>query len=485
MIFNVASRIISNIILFDINNATRGIISHGAFAVSPIRDVEKKNCSAKHVITVQSSIRKVGIGIDLENFTDDEELLLQSHFKHMTTDTAKILRILLKKNIQVNYEYYRDKTCIRDTNKQITVSFINGSIEKYITLLIPSGFFILINRKIQKTDSSDEIEKAIIEFFIEARWNLPDITYILTTLSTTELNKLFNLLQRSNLLTPYQLLLLINAYPEHSLRIKKSLSKNIINDVLYLKRNYEKSRNIGLTRRDYAEGIYSTQEAIYFMMLADSDFNYSRFLHDTQSLIVSAVHNELLLKMTFMEWISEIEKNGVIYETLTITDESTIAQAVSDDTSFYLEIFGRYISKRKLSSIRTLSNKEYSFNEKRNAQIVFILNYRKVKIQRINPTQESFDYLMSKFVDNHDYRKLLLTVGWFVFSTALKDARKKTVQRILDSLPYAQKCLIADVLKGTVNPNVLHDEMQVKRSKKACVNAVMTLYEEGLIDLEN
>ena len=41
-----------------------------------------------------------------------------------------------------------------------------------------------------------------------------------------------------------------------------------------------------------------------------------------------------------------------------------------------------------------------------------------------------------------------------------------------------------DVIKGVVNPNILHDEMQINRAKKICADAVIQLYDDGLIELE-
>ncbi len=488
MIYNIASRIITSIILFDLKTVCKSITGASSFAISPIRDPDRQELKTRHIITLTTSIKKMRIGFLLENFGSEEEKRFMSYLDDMTSDMMKILRILLKKNVNAWYQHFPGPEKLEDNCREITISFTIDQTEKYILLIIPVAFFRLINRKITEDEDSEEIEHAVVRYFVSSKWNLPDVPYLISSLNDTELNKLINHLQRSNLLTPYQLLLLINAYPEYSLRIKKSLSKNTVDDIIMLKKHYEKNsraKNLGLTRRDFAEGIYSIQESIYFMMQAYTDFNYSRFLVYLQTIILSAMHNELLFRMTFSDWISEIEENSLMYETLSITDESVIAKSVSANADQLIAAFGKYISKRKLSSIKSLSGKRYSFMEVRNAQIIFLLNYRKVVIQRINPTKESLDYLVSRFTDEKDYTKLLLTVGWFVLSTALKDVRKKTAQHIIQNLPYAPRCLIEDVLKGTVNPNILHDEIQVKKSKKACVKGIMTLYEDGIIDLES
>jgi hypothetical protein len=75
-------------------------------------------------------------------------------------------------------------------------------------------------------------------------------------------------------------------------------------------------------------------------------------------------------------------------------------------------------------------------------------------------------------------------VGWFTLSTAMKGIQKKIVSSVLRHLPFSAGILIEDVLKGVVNPNILHDEMQINKARMVCVDSIVRLYFDALINIE-
>jgi hypothetical protein len=70
-----------------------------------------------------------------------------------------------------------------------------------------------------------------------------------------------------------------------------------------------------------------------------------------------------------------------------------------------------------------------------------------------------------------------------VFSTALKGINNIIQQRVLQKIYPAAQVLIEDVLRGVVNPNILHDEIQIKKAETICVKRIFSLYENGIITL--
>jgi hypothetical protein len=77
---------------------------------------------------------------------------------------------------------------------------------------------------------------------------------------------------------------------------------------------------------------------------------------------------------------------------------------------------------------------------------------------------------------------LLFGVGWFTLSTALKNINRKNILYLIDKFPSGAKYLIIDVLEGIVNPNIIHDEMQIKKARTICVSEMLSLYEDGIIN---
>lgn len=92
--------------------------------------------------------------------------------------------------------------------------------------------------------------------------------------------------------------------------------------------------------------------------------------------------------------------------------------------------------------------------------------------------------LLTCMTGRSDYIHLLLSAGWFILSTALKGVAGKIQRRVLKGLPRSASVLIEDVLKGVVNPNILHDEMQIHKAQQTCVRLILQLFDEGIINLE-
>ena len=239
-----------------------------------------------------------------------------------------------------------------------------------------------------------------------------------------------------------------------------------------------------ISKRDIAGGLYSLEEAILFLIRDEADLSYSLLLKKIQQIIITAINVELLLSRDFVDWIHDMIHDNCLYDTIARSDEITVARALSKERDKYLELLENQVSRAKLDAILSLTGGQVSFDDMIGARASLIRTYRKLRSAKIRTTPESFDYLIARITGDSDPSHLLFSVGWFTLSTALKGARRKNTARIIKKLPYRAGYLIEDVLNGTANPNIIHDEMQINSAKKSCVDAILRCYEEGIIGLE-
>lgn len=479
--FNHASRLITNLLFHDIDHALQRITGISVIAYSPVMDSSSRSISVDSGIRIFTHNMEINIYISLQDLPQDQSAALQGFFGEISVDLKNILQLVFKKRCSYNYiPYFNKKIYIRHY-KEIVISIINGDQDYYLYILLPIDFFSLFSKIINISSSSDLIEGEVLNFFKNPKWMIPELQFLFTALSNVELNNLINQLQRKNFLTPYQIFLIIQAFPDLSGLIKSALSKNIINDVIQFNK---KSDALKINRRDIAGGIYSVEESIYFILRDESDIAYSHFLRSMQNVIQSSLNFDILLTKKFSEWISDIMSDELLYATLSVSEDAVSALALSKEAPSLIEQFKEYISETKMNDIRQLIKPNSPYDAVLHARISLLSRYREHKMKRIQTDPDRLEYLIVNFRKPSDYLYLLLSVGWFTLSTAMKGMNKKNIARVLPHLPISARILIEDVLKGIVNPNILHDEMQVAKAKASCVESILQLYNDGIINLD-
>lgn len=488
MLLNISSRIIINLLLNDIDEFFINTYNKPIIAISPFMPLEPSLYNQDHIqdMTITCSYKSFRISLLTKNFNPDDSIKLKSYLLSNTYTTEIILSTLFKDRFKIitsETESSNEKNNY-DKMKRIDLSIIDEKRELFLSLLIPFKFLRLFSKKIKPETDHEEIENEIRRFFKNPVNVFPNLKIILETFSDIELQKLLNQLQKRNLLTTYQICLIVLSFPENSLRVKKNLSTNTVRDVIEMMEGIKKSRAI--TKRDLIEGIYSIEEAIFFLMRGGADFSYSVFLSETQKTLERISNIEMLLLKDFHQWLEEIEENGLLYKTLSLTAELTIARSISADYEKHESTLKKHISDRRLKAIQALiKNDTISFMDSITARSDLIANYRKLKTKRLNLGDESFEYLLRRFTRPYDYSNLLFSVGWFVLSTALKATKLKKIDTLLHAIPRPASYLIEDVLRGIINPNIIHDDIQIKRARSICVKTIILLYEEGLIHLSD
>lgn len=409
----------------------------------------------------------------------DVRMALHAAFQNAVAESQVFMRIVLKRECTMRY-VPQPSTRYLATARRIDISARAKEGEWLLSLYITNDALRLIVQRGSLPCSSHQIEQEILRFFQNPSWMIPSLRLIITSLPAQECALLFNRLQRRGLLTPYQILLITHAFPELSGMIKNMISSNIVHDVIELKK---KERALKLTRRDIAGGIYSIEEAIYFALRDPSRIGYSRFLERFQRLVTSAIHAGLLTRQTFPQWLAEMAADGLLYQTIARTDERTIAHAVSHETAQCFEILDGRLTEAKIRSIRERATANERYDEVTAARAAMILQYRALKAARQSTDPERFALLCANMTSADAHTRLLLSTGWFVLSTALKGVARGVQERVVKNLPPPAAMLVEDVLKGIVNPNILHDEMQIQHAKRVCVRALLGLYENGEIEL--
>ena len=481
MLLNLPSRIIINLVFSDLERFLKSLFGCNSIAVSPILEHATGLQVFRHAAVIERAGREITVLISYDDFTDEEVVACGQYLGENLDYTGAVVKLLFKKKISARFYEPAKYTAVSSTNYEITVSIRTGSRNCMMHLAVPSDLFKLLLPSINESVPASDIEKGITEYFKNAALLVPDVRTILESLDTRELGILFNRLQAGNLLTNYQLLLLIIAFPDLSLKIKKCISQNTIDDVIILKKNIGKYR---INKRDIIGCLYSIEEAIFMLIKSGFSFRFSRYLSELESTVKNILGMDMLLRKDFISWIEEMSSAGLLYDTISRCSEETIASAISPERKALLPVLGKAVSVKKIDSITVMMKDAEDYASVFESRLKMISTYRSLKLKRTGQTHESLDYLLARFKNDRDYIFVLLTVGWFVLSTALKGVAKNNALRTMKSLPDGARFLMEDILKGTVNPNIIHDDIQVNRAKTLCVKAILALYEDGVIVLD-
>ena len=486
--FNFSSRVLKQLLFQDLDMFFREQFHGTSCTVSPLAEVENTGTlrSADFTLEISNPARTFNIEICTAHFSPRDREACAAFLKTSLYQIELVLSILF------NYRYH---AVLREGSRHapenikpetpllyMELSPSTGRSGAAFTVRIPGSFFRLFSPDLTGHFSPETAEAGIVSFFRDPSHLFPGISMILETFSDRELQELLFQLQKKNLLTTYQICLVLYGLPEKALRLKRNVSRNTIHDVAAMMRRFSGSGSI--QRRDLIGGLYSIEEAVYFLIRGGTDFSYSSFLHGLQHTVKMMSRFELLLIRSFPEWLAEMEEHNLLYGTLSASRETDIAGAISDAPEQYLPVLSRYISGRRIADISRLAETlPVSFTERVNARAEMIYHYRKLRMEQRNLGDESFEYLLRRFKTPAGYRHLLYSAGWFTLSTALKGLPRVRVKPVLDSLPRPPRYLIEDVLRGVVNPGIIHDEMQVHSARGMCVKAIITLSDDGMIEL--
>lgn len=482
MVYNHTSRLVTALLFNDIDTPLRDITGSDSIAYSPIYASIEESPSTSSIVCIDLPRLKIQIPLLIENFSSSELSMIHEYFFQSTRHLRCFLQIFFKRSVSsASYYKYAELTSFIPW-MEIAIFPEGPENDKSIRLMLPVVFFRLFSKDIDSFLSPDSLVEKFLHYFKKPFWIMPDFRTLTDSLPHREFTKLFHYLLKKNRLTPYQIYLLTQGFPELSRAIKGSLSKNRIRDVLEFKKSVAKMK---IGKRDILGGIYSVEESIFFIARDADDLDYSLFLKRLQRLITFASNLMVLAQKGFREWISGMIADTLLLPVLSVTDDHILGRAFSMDTDHSFVLACSNLTVRKQNNINFYISKEYTCSEVLSARAILLKKYRSMKIRKSGSGPERLEYLLACFSGPGDYQNLLLSVGWFHLSTAMKDSPANIVKKVVSPLPPGARILIEDVLAGTLNPNIIHDEGQVRKAKRVCVEAILNLYAEGTITLHD
>jgi len=488
-LINAASKILLHVFLPDIGTALSGLPGAETLAVSPVSILDSVPSYDGARIDIDAGTGNAGHRITawFLDFGDDMRAPVTRFAENLPTSLRKSAGLLLKKKLQVRAVFRVSSQeidgAVRERCAEIRMLGRGNGKAPSIRVCLPLSSLGLISRSLCSIDDEESLEKGLVDYFCEPSVIFPDLGTLLDMLDNREIQDLFYRLQRNRLLSTYQICLILAAFPEHSPRVRRCLSANTASDVTDMMRSLKRNRSV--TRRDLAGGIYSVEESIYRLMVRGEDFGHAQFLRAHREMVTAISDMETLLRFDFATWLERMEENGLLYHTLAAAGDREVARAIAGTGVRTVSLIERNLSAKKASEIAALAEVPGTMDERIAARCGLVRMYRGLRVRQRNWGAESFEYLLRCVSNPPDFRRILMEAGWFTISTALKGAGSAAVTRITDHFPAPARFLIEDVLRGVVNPNIIHDELQVDAARKLCVKTMLALEEEGAIALES
>jgi hypothetical protein len=392
--------------------------------------------------------------------------------------TGFLLRVLSGKEIK-KISISRDED-LQDICYKYYISFHSEKHEHNVEVIIESRFLNILYPPLKSSKVHDNIIEEISPFFEKPDLLWPSLEAVVESLPRVELSGLLNsMIQRSDI-TPYQTGAVITLYPHLKDKILSALSKNIQKDVEFAINRYKGINSI--TKTDGICALYTVEEALKKLLLEGGE-KYSDELVYISQIFRKIKRYSHIQKKDFMEMIDQIEKNRIMEKVIPLCKDIVLSRAFSSPESGK-DILKKYIPEKRINEIFELGEK-ITLEQRIEAEIEFIKACRKVSIMSGQRGHESFSFLIASMNGKDDFYRLLSETGWYTLSTALKGTDIKIIKKVTDNLPHVPSAIIKDILKGRLNPDIVHDEKQIFRARKITVEKILSLYSDCLINLES
>ncbi|GEM_PF-3427152 len=417
-------------------------------------------------------------GIAISGSCEDNRKKIIASIKESVKRAAFILQFISGREIKDSSVI--DKDLVEDKNNlyQYTIALRKDENEIMLIISIPGRFFNIIIPSLDTSYMRDNISELLIPFFKKPDLLYPSIEMLLLKLESIELSAMLDLLKRNNRLTDYQLVLLINGFPEYSLKIKNALSKNRQESLREELKKYKGK----VIKEDIVCGIYSIEENINQAYKKEKSHIGDR-VRTLSTLIKKITDYELYMRKSWTEWISEMDHKKMLYKTILKCSDRTIHDAFTEYSEEKYPFFKRDFSPARISELfyGITSSSSRSVPD---ARISVIRTYRKLAAETLRFSHEDFGYILAAVINDANFEIIVRNSGWYLLSTALKQCNRKTVDRVTGNVNFPASILIKGVLSGTINPEIIHDEIQVNRARNECVRVILELFEDGIIELE-
>ena len=487
---NPGSHIIKQVVLPGIDEFLRDMKEGLHCAVAPLQYTGHIPRGVPHAsIQYQSEAGTINLPVYTDNLQGTLRSELHGYLEQSRYDREVILSLLRKRHFTSPVTSHgKHCECHRQFNMDgeqallLTFSIVDNLETGSVHIYLPWPFTRLITSQ-NAVRAGVSPEDAMKTFFRNTANIFPSLQLLLTLFTDEELQQLLYHLHTRNLLSTYQLCLMVRAFPSHALRVKHNLSRNVAGDVIDMMAVLE--RGSGISRRDMQAGVYSIEEALFMLLRQGEPVAYSRFLDRMQKTLTWIRCYELLEEKPFTVWLQEMQNEGLLYETTSILPDHVLGSAVRSTDEDMIQLLQKGISSRKLDDIISYSCTDRSPSASSLARCQVIRTYRYLRLTRTAANRPGLNFIkiINDLLEPRDIRHVLYDTGWFVLSTALKGIPSRTVNMYMHHLPSGARYLIEDVLKGILNPNILHDESQIRQARDTCASRIIQMHEDGIIRL--
>ena len=483
MYYNTASHILFLIFFHGIEKYISGITGCSSLAISPlIAEIPedklytfylqiKKPSNKQYTIIISTSHKKIFTAVKEYLYTNFSNIVLRLQML-----SKKKLDIILKNSIELEYSTVPVMTLS-------VIAYVRYNMHdpgECLKVYFPIDFFTLFKIRTQQIDMKAipiYCEQQLIQFFNDPYNLFPSLNILLETMEDDECQRLVYSLLNENILTPYHLYLLTRAFPQHSLKIKHNISSNLISDILAIGKSVKT-----ITSRDLYEAIYAFEEILFLRLRNKPYFHYGTFIEQIHNMLHHLSILALFNKKPFDIWFTEMQQEGLLYKVLSQCHDKIIASAFSHHPLLFKHL-ANFFSTRRMKSLQLYSNQQFDTDTIALSQYEIIQLYLNNMTKFKNLYQLPFNKLLKRIIEPNSMYYVLFEVGWFTVATALKQLPEKLMMDAIQTFPRGARDCIIDVYNGTLNPNILHDEIQIKKARNVIISTIIKLYCKNIIRL--
>jgi len=485
MFYNTASHLIFYTLFYDLDIYISRACRCEGIALSPWQE---GNITLKKYYAVVTCYKLSSKQYPIIITTDSEDVFksIKDYIQQNISNIALRISVLSKKKLMVASSFIESTGNTQSDSAHISITAhirydTPHPMDDDFIIYIPLEFFTVFRIKVVHGSihpSLNDIESQFLEFFNDPYNLFPSLPIILETMDDNEFQKLIYFLLNEKILTPYHMYLLTRAFPQHSLKIKYNISSNLISDILDVGKTVQH-----ITARDLIEGIYAFEEILYLKLRTKQYFGFGNFINQITKVLQQIIIVSTFQKKTFEMWFSEIEQSGLMYSILSHCDDVTIASAFYHNTKLFQQL-SQYLSYRRINSIASCLKNKCNYEHTIVSQYAIVQLYLE-NISHVNSLYTlPFNQLLKKYIDPQTMYYILFELGWFTIATALKQTPKKVVCDCIQKFPIGAQYCIMDVYDGILNPNILHDEIQIKKARQLLIQSLIRLHCNGTIHLE-
>lgn len=437
-----------------------------------------ENRGADVAIKIERLRETVILEMEITGAGDQEKMFFENGVRELIRKGGFILHLVSGREIkEISLTDKFESTDLKN-RYQFSIGLRKDEKEIILIIRIPGRFFNILIPPLDTSYKREDIDEQLTAFFKKPDITCPSVKHLISILDSTELSGLLDLLKRNNLLSDYQLVLLINGYPEYSLKIKNALSKNRQESLREELKKYKGK----VTKEDISCGIYSVEESISQILKKEKNYITDHF-KVLSSLIKKITDYELYMRKEWPDWITEMDQKKLLYKTLIRCSDEQLKSAFADYSDNRYPFFKRDFPSSKINELFSGTTNRFplSLSEARSA---IIKSYRKLSAVESSYDHGDFIFILSSVEKNRDFEIIVRNTGWYILSTALKQCNRKLVDRVLSGINHPASVLIKGVISGTINPDIIHDEIQVSRARNECVRVILELYEDGIIEMD-